>query len=267
MSEQDILDLVAHRQWLLLVGAILTMLVPFLRTVAAKAELTGTPDRVVSVIASYLQDLSWTIPLAGYDYWWAALLVSIRGPMFSGGLAELLAEGLKKLGKKPPAVVAGVLLVLATLLGGCAVHQAQVATQTSLTALAVAVDAGDDALVAAEPEIRAAAVTCARDACGAVQCPDPTVYIEDCSADADAAVDGLEVAAEALRVAQTAQDAWVASDQLPDAGPICEALGAAINAVPGLLDEAGVDVPPGLSGAGAVVTVICGVVARWAHGE
>ena len=160
-------------------------------------------------------------------------------------------------------LIGGSLILLTLTACGCTMTRAQVAVQTSLTGLAEGVHAADGALVAAMPTIQERAIECARDRCGYATCADATTYIGECLSRADAAVDGLEVAAEALRVAQVAQNAWVASDQLPDAGPLCEALGDAVTPLASLLDEAGVDVPPGIAGAGGVVQIICDVVARW----
>jgi len=173
----------------------------------------------------------------------------------------ILGRGLERLGS-------GIVLVVALEASACGVTQAQVAVQTSLTGLAEGVHAGDGALVAAMPTIRDRAIACARERCGGyATCADASVYLADCFARADAAVDGLEVAAEGLRLAQVAQDAWVASGDLPDADPLCAALGDAVTPLVSLLDEAGVEVPRGIAGAGGVVEVICGVVARWATPE
>ncbi|MFA5153224.1 MAG: hypothetical protein WC554_11735 [Clostridia bacterium] len=188
--------------------------------------------------------------------------ISIARPGGTGGTGTTLLGG-------------GMMMLMLMGCAGCGVTQAQVAVQTSLTGLAEGVHAADGALVAAMPRIQERAIECARDRCGYATCADATTYIGECLSRADAAVDGLEVAAEALRVAQVAQDAWVASGDLPDADPLCDALGDAVAPLVGLLDEAGVEVPPGIAGAGAVVEVICGVVARWAapstvevsHGE
>jgi len=261
MTDVDILSIVAHRQWLVLTGALLMALVVLGRTVAARAGLTGLADRVVSVASAYLSDLSWMLPAAGYDYWPWALVAALRGTLMSGGLAELIADLIRR--RWPPVAVVGLLLV--ALAGtGCGVTQAQVAVQTSLTGLAEGVRAGDGAIVAIIPGRRDEAIADARTRCAVTQCPDALAIYAEAMAPPDRAVDGLEVAAEALRVAQVAQDAWVASDELPDAGPLCGALGDAVAPLVGLLDEAGAEVPPGIAGAGAVVEVICGVVARWA---
>lgn len=169
--------------------------------------------------------------------------------------AFVLGRGLERLGS-------GVVLIVALELSACGAQRAQVATQTSLTSLAEAVSAGDRALAAAVPGLSAAAIERTRARCSA-GCDDPlTIYTAE-MADVDRAVDGLEVAVEALRTAQVAQDAWVASGQLPDAGPLCSALGDAVEPIAGLLDEAGVDVPEQISGVGAIVGLVCRVVARW----
>lgn len=91
MTETDILNLVEHRQWLLLAGAIIMALVTAFRTYAARAGWTGASDKAVSVVGSYLQDLSIMLPAFGYDLWPWALLAAFRGVLMSGGLSELLA--------------------------------------------------------------------------------------------------------------------------------------------------------------------------------
>ncbi len=100
MTETDILNLVEHRQWLLLSGLIIMALVTAFRTFAARAGWTGTRDKAVSVVGSYLQDLSIMLPAFGYDLWPWAFLGALRGVLMSGGLSELLAMVVTK---NPPA--------------------------------------------------------------------------------------------------------------------------------------------------------------------
>jgi hypothetical protein len=168
--------------------------------------------------------------------------------------AYVLSRGVGKIGLG---------LFLVVTLGGCGLQRAQVAVQSSLTGLAEGIDAADRALVAEIPEQRDAAIAGARTRCAVTLCQDPLVYYDEAMAPLDRAADGLEVAVEALHVAQAAQDAWVASGDLPDTDPLCEALSEGLGTVPDLLDEAGVDVPAGLSGLSGVLDMICGVVARW----
>jgi hypothetical protein len=125
MAENDVLSMIEHRRWLLLAAAGLMVLVPFLRTVAARAGLTGTRDRIVSVVASYLQDLSLWLPLLGYSWWWLGLVLALRGPMFSGGLADLLAGVLKRGGG---AVAAGAAVALLICGSGCAGQQVDISS-------------------------------------------------------------------------------------------------------------------------------------------
>lgn len=135
MTDVDILSIVAHRQWLVLTGALLMALVVLGRTVAARAGLTGLADRVVSVASAYLSDLSWMLPAAGYDYWPWALVAALRGTLMSGGLAELIADLVKR--RWPPVAVVGLLLVA---LGGtgCGAENRCLAERTTVTALGVA---------------------------------------------------------------------------------------------------------------------------------
>jgi len=116
-------------------------------------------------------------------------------------------------------------------------------------------------LLAAVPGAHDEAVADARARCAVTECADPLALYDASMAPLDRAVDGLEVAVEALRVAQAALDAWVATGQLPDTGPLCRALGDALAPLAGLLDQAGVDVPPVVAGAGPAVEAICVVVA------
>jgi hypothetical protein len=168
--------------------------------------------------------------------------------------AFVLGRGLERLG-------AGVVLIVALELSACGAHRAQVATQASLTGLAETLHAADSALAVAVPDLSSAAIERTRARCSA-GCDDPLdVYAAEMG-DVDRAVDGLEVAAESLRVAQGAQDAWVASGLLPETGPLCEALGRAVGALPALLDECGVAVPPALASAGTVVELVCNAWAR-----
>lgn len=193
----------------------------------------------------------------------AEILAIIAGGAALAGLATA-AHKSGGGGSTGTTILGGALLMIATVVAtGCAVTQAQVAVQTSLTGLAEGVHAGDEALAIAVPRLSSEAISDARTRCAVTACADPLALYAEEMADVDQAVDGLEVAAEALRLAQVAQDAWVASDELPDAGPLCAALGDAVRPLAGLLDEAGVEVPPGIAGAGGVVEIMCGVMERW----
>lgn len=101
MTETDILNLVEHRQWLLLAGAIIMALVTAFRTYAARAGWTGASDKAVSVVGAYCQDLSIMLPAFGYQHWPWAFLAALRGVLMSGGLSELIAMLTTK--KTPPA--------------------------------------------------------------------------------------------------------------------------------------------------------------------
>jgi len=258
-----LIDAIQSHQWQMVIALALIALVAFADGIAEEAGLTGRPLQVTSLVRGYVGGVA--ASLLGGVPWWVALIVGCGGVGVSRGARQLVVDGVRWLARKAGhGAVAGLLLV-ALVGAGCGVTQAQVAVQSSLTGLAEGVHAGDSALLAAMPTIQERAIVCARERCGGyATCADASTYLGECFAATDAAVDGLEVAAEALHVAQAAQDAWVASDQLPDAGPLCEALGDAVTPVASLLDEAGVDVPPGVSGAGGVVQIICDVVARWA---
>jgi hypothetical protein len=207
--------------------------------------------------------------------WIHAVVFGVLVGGASTGFWQMVKSTIPDLGKPsspPPAgptvptllstLLAGVFIIWVLLGSGCAARQAQVATQTSLTGLAELVDAGDEALATAIPGLTEDAIERARDRCS-TSCPDPLALYADEVAPLDRAVDGLEVVAASLRVAQGAQDTWVSTGALPDTAPLCLALGDAVDAMPGLLDECGVDLPPGLDGAGAIVTTVCAAWAAW----
>lgn len=158
-----------------------------------------------------------------------------------------------------------VVVALVVLLAGCGARQAQVATQTTLTDLGRVVTAGSDAIVLAIPAARIEARDDARDRCAMGCTPAEVIgYYDESMADIDRAIDGLEVARDALHVAQGAQDTWVATGALPDTGPLCTALGEAVAPLPSLLDEAGVDLPAEqLAILGPGVTAVCSLFATW----
>ncbi len=153
---------------------------------------------------------------------------------------------------------------------GCTTRQAQVATQTALTATAEGVSVAAEVLNEQTPELVKTAAAEAE-----VACPDPcsretyTDYLDEKLLPLNRAVTGLKVARDACFVAQGTQDAWVASGELPDTAPLCKALGAAVSPVPQLLTDAGVkNVPAEVSAlAGPATELVCGAVSRWMKGR
>lgn len=271
MNETQVLEgfwaSIGHAPWPVVFGyAIVAICIGVKGMTEGKAH--GKPKAWLGAVTGMLIGVGSSMALEGD--WVHAIVFGVLVAGSSTGFWSMVKSTIPEFGKPsnmppPPTVVlTGLLLLVALSSGACGARQAQVAVQTSLTGLAEGVRAGDGALVAIIPDRRDEAIADARARCAVTACPDALALYSEAMAPIDRAVDGLEVAAEGLRLAQVAMNAWVASDELPDAGPLCSALGDAVEPLAGLLDEAGVDVPAGIAGAGGVVSIICGVVARWA---
>ena len=162
-------------------------------------------------------------------------------------------------------VQATILLAILATLSGCSEHRAQVAVQSALTAGAEALSSADRVVAHGIPEAGDAAR-----AAVAAECPAPCAdwsprYREAMSPWYDA-TRGLEVAAEALRLAQEGLDIWVDTGALPGGwSALCVDVGESLAALLELLGACGVDVPELLHRAPPVAETACRLASQYAQ--
>lgn len=154
-------------------------------------------------------------------------------------------------------------LAISTLLGGCAVREAQVSTQITLTSTAEGLDLADQIVEAVGQQPVEEAVAVVIESCRADGCSgdEAVVRLRTELAGWYGAVEGLEIGRASLEALQAALDTFVATGDLPgDWGPLCAALGRDLTTAVRLMRAAGVDVPELLDAAGPAVAGACSMV-------
>lgn len=160
-----------------------------------------------------------------------------------------------------------VAVAMTTFASGCAKRQAQRTVQASLTGLAHGVYAADSLVADAWPtaaERARAQVLEERDASPGMTVEAGMARYEDLIGAWNRALQAMRGAREALYLGQSAFDAWLAVDELPEQWvAFCASAGQAVEYLIGLLDEVGLGAPLQLRGAGAYVATACEVAAPW----
>ena len=153
-------------------------------------------------------------------------------------------------------------LALSTLLGGCTVSRAQVATQTALAQAAESLEATDRAVsLAGRPY-----VTGAVDRVRTIHPEGGDEAVSALRSELEPwyqAVEAMEHTQTSLELLQASAETWYATNDLPDDWePLCAALRGDVEALLGLLEAVGVEVPAAISGATGFVEGICGYAAQ-----